>query len=264
MLYSSIQKLYFSQDKALIFKRHKSAPYEETKEEQVFYPGGNENRGSVFRIANNINIAAEICREHYLGMVSWRHIDEDILIHFVLSDSVLLRPEHFQGKYVIQLDSHHKPRLFVTNEEQFKHINVELYRVNGLESDNKLTGPYEESKIFVIRVVDEIDKMLRLTGNEEKKRLLQGIRREVMKRSQGVYSINLHEYLEKQFTDKESVGIILQKEFSMFSVLSAQSTEQGLTDSIKIILRLLYEEKIKNPQHHEHTSRDETAGLKKT
>lgn len=266
------------EDVAVVVKHHKSAPSNEVSDinegvHKVFYPGAEQTRTTLVELAGGVKVATEICREHDIGVTKIEMKKNkipvsDVLIHFVLSDSIKFQPMNAMGEFVVQLDSVSKPRLLVMRDEAGKSSRVSLYQINGLHAENKLVGPLSPVVMFARRILNEFYEVINMTKNQDKKKQLQIIRDAFIESSDSFVSSPMYDCLEKMLQDKSVQVILFAEEKSSFlgSLLFGKSNTQepDLQAWVQRILSLVAEERTINPFYQEYASKDDSAVNKTT
>lgn len=176
---------------------------------RVFHPGDKDSKCPIIDINDGIRIATELCREHDFQVTKKEAAKQnlqqsDILLHFVISDSIMLNPRNFYGQYVLQLDSTNRPKLIIADTTNPLAANVTLYQLNLLDAKHDLIGPVEPLReLFPEIVTREFETKIEATNNPKIKALLEYILSEFQKSSLTFESSPMYNTLEKFLTSRK-------------------------------------------------------------
>jgi hypothetical protein len=101
-------------------------------------------------------MGVEICLEHQFSILK-NSSKVKPLLHFIVSDNIKLCSRFLHGHYVLQLDRIYASRLMSANaaENQFA---ISSYQAYLSIKDYELLGPLQLDEVFVLRVLDKLEK----------------------------------------------------------------------------------------------------------
>lgn len=242
---------------------------------RVFHPGDENSKSPIIDINGGFKIAAEVCREHDFNVAgreaSKQNVSQsDVLIHFVISDTIKLNPKNFHGVYVLQLDSINKPRLIIADPSKKPSVAVTMYQVNLLEDKNILMGPLAPLReLFADKIIREFEHMIAVTADKNKQALLQHILHEFKLSASTFASAPMYDVLDKYLQNEKVRATLchddkrgaIQSFIDLFSAKSNPSSKSEMLQWMTKLLKMTADERNEHPEYQAYVSQKDSPKL---